>query len=287
MKCGYQTGASLGAVVTLVLISGCTSVPVAVAPQFKETLQVLSADMQLLTVSASAPGNVLLRKAVTGLGAGETLVGMDYRISRGVLFALSSAGRVYTLDGTTGALKPVGAAPAVALQGDAFGVDFNPVADRIRVVSSTGQNLRLHPDTGALAASDPAPVYAPGDVNAGKSPELVAAAYTYNKTDDKLTTNYAIDRKAGTLVRQGSREGVQPVVSPNTGLLFTVGSLGVGQLDDASMDIADVSGNAFAVLRAKGQSATRLYTIDLTTGNARLIGTLADGKPMLGLAIEP
>jgi hypothetical protein len=184
-------------------------------------------------------------------------------------------------------LTAVGAAPAVALQGDAFGVDFNPVADRVRVVSSSGQNLRLHPDTGALAATDPAPAYAAGDVQYGQKPELVAAAYTYNKVDDKLTTNYAIDGKSGTLVTQGSREGAQPVVSPNTGTLFTVGPLGTGALDDASFDISDVSGMAFAAMRSKGQAATRLYTVELSSGKARLVGTVADGAPLVGLAIEP
>jgi hypothetical protein len=212
---------------------------------------------------------------------------MDYRIARGVLFVLSSAGRLYTLDTQSGALKAVGTGPAVALQGEAFGVDFNPVADRVRVVSNSGQNLRLHPDTGALAATDPAPAYVAADAQAGQKPELVAAAYTYNKVDDKLTTNFAIDRKSGMLVTQGSREGVQPVVSPNTGSLFTVGPLGTGPLEDASFDIADVSGKAFAAVRTKAQPTTRLYTIDLSSGQATLLGTVADGAPVLGLAVEP
>ena len=118
-------------------------------------------------------------------------------------------------------------------------------------------------------------------------PQLVAAAYTYNKQDDKLTTNYAMDRVAGTLVTQGSKEGVQPVVSPNTGTLFTVGALGTGPIQDASMDIADVTGAAYAALRSSAQAPTRLYTIDLSSGRASLIGTLGDGTPVLGLAIEP
>ena len=81
------------------------------------------------------------------------------------------------------------------------------------------------------------------------APKLAAAAYTYNKQNDKLTTNYAIDRAAGTLVTQGSVEGVQPVVSPNTGLLRSVGPLGTGPLDAAALDTADTDNTALAALR--------------------------------------
>lgn len=269
------------------VMAGCAGVPEAQGPLRKETLHVLTQKMELLTLNAGQPGKVLQRTAVTGLPPGETLVGMDYRIAKGVLFTLSSAGRLYTLDVSSGALKLVGSGAGVALQGSSFGVDFNPVADRLRVVSNTGNNLRLHPDTGALAATDPALAYAPGDVQAGQMPEVVAAGYTYNKKDDKLTTNYAIDRRSGTLLTQGSVEGMQPVVSPNTGQLRTVGPLGTGPLLDAAMDIADVTGAAFTAVRTANQATTKLYTIDLSSGKATLIGTVADGAAIVGLAVEP
>ena len=118
-------------------------------------------------------------------------------------------------------------------------------------------------------------------------PEVVAAGYTYNKKDDKLTTNYAIDRRSGTLLTQGSVEGMQPVVSPNTGQLRTVGPLGTGPLLDAAMDIADVTGAAFTAVRTANQATTKLYTIDLSSGKATLIGTVADGAAIVGLAVEP
>jgi hypothetical protein len=77
------------------------------------------------------------------------------------------------------------------------------------------------------------------------------------------------------------------VVSPNTGLLKTVGSLGLGALADAALDIADVSGAAYAAIRTTAQPGTRLYEIDLKTGAARVIGTVADGAALVGLAIAP
>jgi hypothetical protein len=271
----------------LLVLTACAGAPDAQGPLRKETLQVLTQKMELLTVNAGQPNKVLQRTAVTGLPAGEILVGMDYRISKGVLFTLSSAGRLYTLDVPSGALKLVGSGAGVTLQGEAFGVDFNPVADRVRVVSNTGQNLRLHPDTGAVAATDPAPAYAAGDPRFGTKPELVAAGYTYNKSNEKLTTNYAIDRNGGYLVTVGTRDDVQPGVSFNTGQLFSVGSLGIADLSDANLDIADVTGAAFVTANTKGQPASRLYTLDLKTGKATLLGSVGDGSKVIGIAVEP
>ncbi len=279
----------LSVITALSIFAGCATSPTeALGPLRKETLHALTQKMELLTLNAGQPRLVQKRVTVTGLPAGESLVGIDYRVAKGVLFAVSRSGTVYTLDATTGILKAVSGKPLdKALEGDAFGVDFNPVADRIRVVSNTGQNLRLHPDTGALASADPALTFAPGDAQAAFKPDVVAAGYTYNKTNDKLTTNYAIDRREGTLVTQGTVEGVQPAVSPNTGQLRTVGALGTGPLVDASLDIADISGAAFAAVRTAAQPNTRLYLIDLTSGKAELVGTVGDGAPLIGLAVEP
>lgn len=282
-----RRSALAGSAVIALAISGCTAMQEGAGTPSKETLQVVTDKLELLTLNAGQPTKVLKRVQLSGLAAGDTLVGIDYRIAKGVLFALAKSGRLYTVDTATGVLKPVGAAPAVALQGDAIGMDFNPVADRVRVMSTSGQNVRLHPDTGALAATDPAPFYAAGDRRAGVKPEVAAAAYTYNKKDDKLTTNFAIDRNGGFLVTMGSAEGVQPIVSFNTGQLYTVGALGVTEMSDASMDIADVSGAAFAAVRLKSHATTRLYSVDLQTGKGTFIGTIGDGARVLGLAVEP
>lgn len=276
-----------GMTTAIAMLAGCATGQDAPGTARKETLQVVTDKLELLTLNAGQPTKVLTRVQLSGLAAGDTLVGIDYRIAKGVLFALAKSGRLYTVDTGTGVLKPVGASPAVSLQGDALGVDFNPVADRIRVMSSSGQNVRLHPDTGALAATDPAPFYATGDRRVGVKPEVVAAAYTYNKKDDKLTTNFAIDRNGGYLVTMGSAEGVQPVVSFNTGQLFSVGAIGVTDMTDASMDIADVSGAAYAAVRLKSHATTRLYSLDLQTGKGSFLGTIGDGAKVLGLAVEP
>ena len=269
------------------LLAACAVGPLdepAGAPR-PQTVVAVTADGALITFNAGTPRQIDARLPVTGLAAGERLVGIDYRVARGVLYGLGSTGRLYTLDAASGVASPVGsAAPAspVALAGSRFGVDFNPAADRIRVVSDRGQNLRLHPDTGALAVTDP--VLTAGTTGAPAS-NIVGAAYTYNKRDEKLTTNYALDIARGWLLTQGTVEGRTPGVSPNTGRLYDVGALGTGPLEDAALDIADLDNTALAALRQGGR--TRLVALDLASGRATLLGTVGDGRPLAGIAIAP
>lgn len=253
-----------------------------------EILWLLTESHQLLKVNPKAPTQVLAQKALSGLADDEQIQGIDYRVAYGVLFALSDKGQLYTVNTGTGAVTAVGDPLAAdTLQAAQFGFDFNPAADRIRVVNELGQNLRLHPETGALAATDPDLHYATSDSHAGHSPAVVAAAYTYNQQDAKLTTNYAIDKALGTLVTQGSIEGAQPAVSPNTGQLFTVGALGITGLQQVSFDISDINNIALIAVTTEAEAATTLYQLDLTSGKAYKLGQLADGSALAGIAIEP
>ena len=273
------------ALLSALAVSACVTMPEPEGPPRKELVYAVTDAAELIHFNAGQPQRILSRKPVLGLPSGDKLVGIDYRISRGVLYTLSTNGRLYTLNTASGQLSAVGSGAPVALSGQRFGFDFNPAADRIRVVSDTGQNVRLHPDTGAVAAIDAPLRMAPGDAGGSRTPRIGGAAYTYNKQDDKLTTNYAIDLDAGALLMQGSKEGVGPAVSPNTGLLTTVGALGTGPIDDASFDIADIGNTALAALKRGGR--TRLHLVDLATGRATLLGTVGDGRALWGMAIEP
>ncbi|MBP7661655.1 MAG: DUF4394 domain-containing protein, partial [Burkholderiaceae bacterium] len=224
------------------------------------------------------------------------LVGIDFRVARGQLFALSDRGRLYRIDTATAALTPVGSGIGTELHGNQFGVDFNPTVDRIRVVSDTGQNLRVHPDTGAAVDADPQSpglqrdgtlAFAADDPNAGRAPRIVAAAYTYNKENEKITTNYALDARSASLVIQGSIEGATPVVSPNTGRLRTVGPLGAGGFEQASFDISDLTNTGFAALTRDGASGSQWYVIDLASGKATALGAIGIRETVVGIAIEP
>lgn len=256
------------------------------APQLEASVWGLTASQKLINFSNLSPGTITRTLTITGLPAGETLVGIDFRPRNGQLFAVSSASRVYTLNTTTGAATAVGtAAFTPALSGAAFGVDFNPVPDRIRVVTDTDQNLRLNPDTGGMAGVDTTLVFATGDPNQAANPNLVGAAYTNNVTGTTTTTLYGIDSNLDLLVRQGSPGGAP--TSPNTGQLVTIGALGVNTSDQVGFDIADFNDYALASLTASGATQSQLYTINLTTGAATSIGVIGGGEVVRGLAIAP
>jgi Domain of unknown function (DUF4394)/Bacterial pre-peptidase C-terminal domain len=214
--------------------------------------------------------------AITGLATGETLVGIDVRPASGQIFGVSSANRIYTLDSITGAATAVGTAPfsTTPLTGTSFGVDFNPVPDLIRLTSDAEENLRLNPNTGALAGTDTA-LNPPGNV--------VASAYTNNRAGATSTTLFGIDSVSDQLVRQGGLGGVP---SPNGGLLTNVGPLGVDFGSSVGFDIfTDGTGVDFAF----ATSGTSLYSINLSTGAATSLGTVSiSGVPvnLVGLAAK-
>ncbi|HEY8605903.1 MAG TPA: DUF4394 domain-containing protein [Noviherbaspirillum sp.] len=276
-------------------LAACASFKTAENTPRRETVYAVTASNQLVSFNAGQPKKLLTQARLSGLEAGDAVAGIDFRVARGKLYLVTRSARVYLVDPATGRASQVGSGtPGAPLPGTDFGIDFNPTVDRIRVVSNAGANLRLHPDTGAMVDGDLAApgvqgdgklAYAAGDPNAGQTPALVAAAYTYNKQDEKLTTNFAIDAARGTLVTQGSREGATPVVSPNTGQLYTVGKLEVPPFQRASFDIADVSGAAYAA--TVGTGGTLWYQVDLSTGKAALLGTIGNGEPVTGIAIEP
>jgi Domain of unknown function (DUF4394) len=98
---------------------------------------------------------------VTGLFAGQTLVGIDVRPANGGLYALgvdaaADTATLYTISPLTGVATIVGTidftALAVDLPGSGYGFDFNPVVDRIRVTTDTGLNFRINRTMARLPA---------------------------------------------------------------------------------------------------------------------------------------
>jgi Domain of unknown function (DUF4394) len=279
---------------TAALLAACATEPMEpMGPPAKEMIYAVTTTNQLIQFNAGQPQKTLSSKALTGLAAGDKLLGIDYRVAKGQLFGLGASGQLYRIDTKTGAASAIGTPNGLPVGANEWGFDFNPVVDRIRVVNDAGFNMRLHPDTGAIVDADPnVPglqmdgrlVFDAADAGASKAAAVVAAGYTYNKDNDKITTNYALDGRQGVLVHQGSKEGVQPAVSPNTGKLYTVGSLGIGAFDKATLDISDVSNAAYSAVTAGGKSVW--YRIDLASGKATRIGSVAGG-PVVGAAIEP
>lgn len=285
------------AAIGLGVASGCASMQSNQGELRPEVVYALTNSNQLMTFNAGRPGTPSSKMKIANLTAGENVLGIDFRPADGKLYGLGSSGRLYTIDPATGAAMQVGSGSfAVKLTGSDFGFNFNPVADRIRVVSNTGQNLRLHPDTGAIVDADPKLTgvqldgdlaYAKTDLASGKNPNVVAVAYSNSVAGAKITTNYAIDTATGNLLTQGSRENVSPAVSPNSGQLFTVGSLGVNTAGTVSFDIAPKTGVAFAAITPPGSSSAGFYWIDLNAGAAKMIGSINGGEAIRSIAVMP
>ncbi len=207
----------------------------------------------LMAFHTSTPGTAT-SVAITGLQAGENIQAIDIRPADGQLFALGSTSRLYTINTTTGAATLVGAgAFTPAIGGSVFGFDFNPTVDRIRVISNSGQNLRLNPATGTVAATD-------ANINPGV-PQVSAAAYTNNYAGSTTTLLYNIDPSTDKLYKQDN---------PNLGTLSEIGALGIDVDGNNGFDITGNDNKAYALLTVG--STTKLYSINLATGAATAIG---------------
>ncbi len=225
----------------------------------------LTASSQLVTYNANASQTVISTKAITGLQPAETLLAIDFRPATGQLYGLGSSSRLYFINLESGLATALGTAPFTpAISGAVAGFDFNPTVDRLRLVTNTGQNLRLNPETGGVVATD-------GALNPG-SPAIAGAAYTNSFAGAATTVLFDLDLASGKLVKQDP---------PNAGTLAEVGNLGVMATGEAGFDISADNTVALAALTVGG--ANGLYQVDLMTGKAASLGNLSTA--LIGLAI--
>ncbi|TWF81121.1 uncharacterized protein DUF4394 [Pseudonocardia hierapolitana] len=206
---------------------------------------------------------------VSGLDGDTRLIGIDHRVQDGKLYGVGDEGGLYSLT-ETGTATRVGEL-SVPLDGEVFGVDFNPAANALRIISDTGQNLRQPfattplPDTVAdTELTNPAQAPATGTVPATG---VVSAAYTNNDTEDTTATSlFVLDAKVGRISLQSPANG---------GTLAPTGSLGVDPDAGWGFDIhTDPDGVNTGYATLKVGSGYELHSVDLLTGAATRIGTL-------------
>ena len=235
---------------------------------------------------------------VTGLGANEVLVAIDYRPANGRLYGLTvldstpdggsttTSFRVYTLVPSTGVATPVGAGVDTGVQISLANVDidFNPVVDRLRVVSRL-KSFRMHPDTGALVAtdSDVQPISASPFL--GNGPKLVGVAYdrtTFDGNAPAATTLFALDSDLRFLLTLG---GIDGTPSPNAGQAFVIGNTVLPFSSKGKwLDIA-ADGTAWATYEGLGK--TYVATINLSTGAPGTALEIGTDLALRGLAVAP
>ena len=188
------------------------------------------------------------------------VVGIDVRPADGMLYAVTADGGIYTVDAKSGAAT-MKSKISETMKGAITVVDFNPAADRLRVITTDGANLRINVDDGK-ATIDGALKFKEGDANAGKTPKVVAGAYT-NSANPKpsATVLYDIEATTGSLVSQAP---------PNDGILNTIGSLGIKLNGAVAFNIVNKGEDNAAWLATGGM----LYAVDLKSGKATSAGKL-------------
>lgn len=257
----------LSAVVFASTFTGCSSDSDSGSSKPDREFFGLTSANTLVKYNANDSQDAMSTLSITGLQAAETILAIDFRPGTGQLYGLGSSSRLYIINTNSGAATMVGSGPfAVALTASSLaGFDFNPNVDRIRVVTSTGLNLRLNPETGAIAATDT-------NLNPG-TPNISAAAYTNNYSGASSTELFVIDDTTGMLYKQDP---------PNAGTLTQVGSLQIsGTISgNGGFDIAP-DGLGLASLTVNGEN--HLYQMNVSTGKAKDLGKLETA--IIGIAI--
>lgn len=213
------------------------------------------------------PETPLNSVVISGLQTGENILAIDFRPATGQLYGLGSSSRIYVINPATGAARAIGSgAFTPVLAGSIAGFDFNPTVDRIRVVTSTGQNLRINPETGAVAFTD-------GSINGQDGAMVAASAYTNNFAGAATTMLFNIDVASDKLFLQ---------TPPNEGTLQPVGDLMLKVEGNGGFDIAP-DGTPLALFEVNKKAT--LFTVDLATGRARILHKFNKDTRYTGIAL--
>jgi hypothetical protein len=224
----------------------------------------LTTDQVLMRFRECNPAKLDPVGFVIGFQAPDTaLVGIDFRVQDGKLYGVGNSGGIYTIDHDTAMATKVSQL-TVSLNGTNFGVDFNPAADRLRIISDTGQNLRHNVNAMGVTVVDAPLNYTAGVTAAG----LTGAAYTNNDLDPTTaTTLFDIDANLNQVVVQSP---------PNAGSLAPTGQLTLDVDAPIGFDIyttqqegVAIGNNGFASLIAGRVSG--FYRVNLLTGKVSLI----------------
>ncbi|BCJ90501.1 lipoprotein [Terrihabitans soli] len=210
-------------------------------------------------------------KATKTVSLDKPIWGLDVRPSDGALYGVTADGAVVTIDTATGKTTEKSKLSEGLKAGSTATIDFNPVADRLRVMADDGTNLRINVDDGKATADKPH-AFKEGDASASKTPKVVAGAYTNSKNGPKpeKTALYNIDA-SGALVKQDP---------PNDGVLNTIGSIGMTPTGPVAFNIVSDGIKNSAWLAHGGT----LYSVDLETGAAKEAMKLEGGEKLTDLA---
>ncbi|HUS25054.1 MAG TPA: DUF4394 domain-containing protein [Candidatus Binatia bacterium] len=224
----------------------------------------------LLRFQASNPGALSVVGDVTGLAADELIVAMDVRPSTNDIYALSTASKLYTIDPITAAatLKAT-VTPAIDAANLILGFDFNPITEKIRVIGGVAD--RIEGDSVDVEV-DPTTGVATSLGLAQQLPFKIAnVAFSGNVPGgDDATLWYGIDSQNNRLFTIDPETTSSPFTSP--GQLTFVTQLGFDPTERGGFEI--IGDGAAYVVRSSSTNGASLYSLNLTTGAATLIGSI-------------
>ena len=268
-----------------------------VSCQSDYTAYALTATGNILEFSTKNPSTIGSSTTVTLSGGvtNDSVVQMTAQPGTAALYCITKFGYLCTLDQSSGVATVVSSTPFTStLPGynSSFTlsnavISFDPVSGDLRVIS-TGFNLLVDPNTGALAGtgSFTAVAFDSSDTNAGKTPVIYGIAYQNPVSGATNTTLYALESTTASLVRVGDADVGSSDTSIDSGDLHTIGPLNVSLSSNTGFAIGPSDGTGYASLQS-GSGAT-LYTIDLSGGNATDIGSIGDGTQVINsLVISP
>lgn len=195
---------------------------------------------EIRSFNVSNPTSVGAAVAVTGLTAGQVIVATDYRPVNGFLYGLGYNGltgvvQLYRLSSLTGRAIPVGttgtfvdgSSNPVRVGVDSsttLSIDFNPTSDRLRVVSSNGQNFRINPNSGAFVDGDSGVAGTNMDGAISGSPgQIQQVAHSGNSAISVGTALYSLDAVSDKLAFfQSTNTGVQSEIASFNSQLTSV-----------------------------------------------------------------
>jgi hypothetical protein len=263
---------------------------------------------QLIRFDTADPSASASAVTLQGLGGADVMMAIDVRPQNGMLYGLAAAGgavRLYAISTQTGFANALSvpltftnsSGAAVPITGTEFDIDFNPTVDRVRVVTNTGFNFRMNPNTGALVDSD-------GNSANGINPDtaiggsgvtgLQGTAYTNNSANVLVTTQYGLDETTGRLfIQNPPNSGTQTVGLPLTfGTNFVVSDVsGLDILSNVTVDTANAAvttgvGYAFLTGQNSTGAVNGLAEINLTSGAVNKVTALGTAGTIVSLALQ-
>ncbi len=205
-------------------------------------------------------------------GTDGRVVGIDQRPQDGKLWGVTERGQLVTIDPANGRATQVSRLNMPFESGGRVVMDFNPVANRLRLMGMSGVNFRVNVESGEVAR-DGELKYAVGSPLAETRPRITAGAYSNSvapptgapaagQPGAPTTALYTIDTLLGSFNLQAP---------PNDGVQQPRGSIGTSLPAGVGFDILT---NAQGVNTGFVLFGTTLHTVNLENGTPTALGAV-------------